>query len=82
MVERQLQVRNSLPPGQISPPVTTPPRADRPSVVVAVEWDDGRRADVAGTAVSWTADAVLVAFSGPDGRGRQAWFPSPLVQRL
>jgi hypothetical protein len=74
MVAAVLRVLNAFPAGQVTPPVTTPARADRPSVTVVVHWEDGRTGKVAGSAVGWTVDAVLVAFSGPDGLGRQEWF--------
>lgn len=76
-----LRVLNAFPAGQVTPPVTTPARADRPTVTVTIEWDDGRRSTVVGRAVRWTAEAVLVAFSGPDGFGRQEWFNTDVVRR-
>jgi hypothetical protein len=81
MVGGVLRVRNAYPAGEVTPPVTTPDRHDRPVVTVDVEWEDGRTSTVAGSALRWTADAVLVAFSGPDGLGRQEWFSSEVVRR-
>jgi hypothetical protein len=77
-----LRVENSFPAGRVRPPVTTPEPVDRPRVEVSIEWSDGRTSTIAGSAWCWTADAVLVAFSGPDGLGRQEWFPSGAVRRL
>lgn len=81
MASTVLRALNAFPAGQVTPPVTTPPRADRPTVTVVVQWEDGRNGTVAGTAVGWTAEAVLVAFSGPDGLGRQEWFRTDDVHR-
>lgn len=81
MGRTMLQVRNRFPAGKIAPPVTTPEPEDRPMVMVSIEWDDGRRTDTAGTALRWTDQAVLVAFSGMDGLGRQEWFAADLVKR-
>ena len=77
-----LRVLNAFPAGQVTPPVTTPERGDRPLVTVVIDWDDGRTSRVVGSAVRWTREAVLVAFSGPDGLGRQEWFAADVVQRL
>lgn len=69
-----IRVRNSYPAGQVTPPVTTAEPQARPLVMVCVEWQDGRKASIGGSAIRWTAEAVLVAFTGPDGLGRQEWF--------
>jgi hypothetical protein len=81
MAATVLRVLNAFPAGQVKPPVTTPDRMDRPGVAVAVRWEDGRSGTVFGNAVGWTAEAVLVAFSGPDGLGRQEWFSVEDVRR-
>jgi hypothetical protein len=75
-----LRVRNAFPAGQVLPPLTTPKSEDRPWVKVAIEWDDGRTSDTFGHAVRWTAQAVEVAFTGPDGLGRLEWFRTDIVQ--
>ena len=75
-----LRVCNVYPAGRVMPPVTTPERSDRPTVTVVIEWDDGRTGKVAGSAVRWTSEAILVAFSGPDGFGRQEWFSTDVVR--
>jgi len=74
MAATVLRVLNAFPAGQVTPPVTTPEPAGRPTVTVDVRWEDGRSGRVVGTAVKWTTEAVLVAFSGPDGLGRREWF--------
>jgi hypothetical protein len=74
MARTVLRVVNAFPAGQVTPPVTTADPDQRPTVTVDVRWEDGRRGTVVGTAVQWTAQAVLVAFSGPDGLGRKEWF--------
>lgn len=75
------RVINAYPAGQVNPPVTTPAPRERPLVSVSIEWDDGRTGTIVGSAICWTAEAVLVAFSGPDGLGRQEWFEVQAVSR-
>jgi hypothetical protein len=81
MAVKVLRVANAYPAGLITPPVTTPPAAERPLVTAAVQWDDGRSGDVHGVALSWNSDAILVLFTGPDGIRRQVWMPVDVVRK-
>src|SRR5664279_3160717 len=81
MAVNVLRVANAYPAGLITPPVITPLADDRPLVTAAVEWDDGRTGDTHGVAVSWTSDAILVMFVGPDGARREVWMPVDVVRK-
>lgn len=76
-----LRAVNTFPAGQVTAPVTTHPAADRTPVTVAVEWSDGRIAQVAGTVLRLSPEATLVELVGPDGRRRREWFATPMVRR-
>jgi hypothetical protein len=81
MAVNVLRVANVYPAGLITPPVITPLAHDRPLVTAAVEWDDGRTGDAHGVAISWNSEAILVMFTGPDGKRRQEWMPVEVVRR-
>jgi hypothetical protein len=74
------RVRNHVPAGLITAPITTLRPADQPRVIVHVEWEDGRVGDLPGVALGWCSAAVMVRFVGPDGLTRLSWFPSEAVQ--
>jgi hypothetical protein len=81
MAVKVLRLANAYPAGLITPPVITPPADERPLVTATGEWSDGRNGDAHGVAISWNSEAILVLFTGPDGRRRQEWLPVDVVRR-